>query len=129
MIQDKPWLGQGFAQMKAYSKEESYQKLGLGNYFRKYNAHNIYLQTLSELGIIGSLVLLLLLFGITRALYYEIKLHQKQTSSQLHKIFLLSFIVNLLHGVTQNTFYDANVVALYLGLFWFNIWYQSNDKK
>lgn len=119
MILDQPILGHGYAFMSE-TTELYYRQLGLGDYFRKYNAHNVYLQFVAEAGIVG----LILLVAILRSLWQ--KLGAWAAGSGWREAWLQAFYwsvaANAVHGLTQNTFFDANVVAVYVLLLALVVW-------
>ena len=107
---DRPWFGHGQAWISVY-RDQYYNNLGYQSLERKYHAHNVYLQTLADAGIIGSIAVLLLFLVVvytTKFLFYSQK--------NIWPAFMFSVFVNFVHGFTQNTFYDPAVMYLYLHL-------------
>ena len=118
MIYDSPFFGHGYSQLKYGLKDHYYEILGYGDYFRKYSAHNIYLQILAEIGLIGFLC------GAVCLLYLKNSLKGLE-----RKAFCFSFILNLIHGLTQNTLFDASVICVYLYLYLAAITLSINHDK
>jgi len=115
MWRDSPLLGQGYFAIEHGVRTDYYIREGFIALRDKYNAHNIYLEVLGITGILGLfsyLAILVLLF---------LNLKVLAGSSRERRWFLQALvwalIANLLHGLTQNTFFDSAVTACYLGLF------------
>ncbi len=75
MIKDHPVLGVGIANYEIYSwkyQTEKLERMTLATNTRVDKTHNEYLQVLSELGIIGFLLFMWLLFEIGRAIFNSI---------------------------------------------------------
>ncbi len=108
MFLDRIWFGHGQAWISVY-RENYYNNLGFQSLERKYHAHNIYLQTLANVGVIGTFVVCLLFFGM---LSVTKKLFIKQP--QIWNALVFSLFLNFCNGFTQNTFFDPAVVYVYL---------------
>ncbi len=108
MFLDSPLFGESYMMLSKGLREDYYIRLGFEDFYEKYNAHNFYLECLAEIGLLGSAVMLFILKKIKTCL----------PSSPLKNAFLFSFLGNILHGLTQNVFFDANVLAIYAGIFW-----------
>lgn len=119
MILDAPILGHGYGFM-GETTQLYYRQLGLGDYFRKYNAHNVYLQFIAETGLLG----LVLLGATLRHLWVTLKVWASRCRFRRAWLtaFYWSLAANAVHGLTQNTFFDANVVAVYMMLLTVIIW-------
>lgn len=119
MILDQPIFGHGYAFMSD-TTQLYYQKLGLKDYFRKYNAHNIYLQFVAETGLVG----VLMLMASLRVIWLKLKVWADGEPFRLAWLSALLWAIaaNALHGLTQNTFFDANVIALYVMLLAIVVW-------
>lgn len=130
MFLDKPWLGHGSAWINSSVRNLYYQQLGLGSFAFQYNAHNLYLEILANVGIVGASALVL---GVTLLLRTLKNLCLKGSNSTLFQAFLVALIGNLAHGLTQNTLFDSNVLYIYLYFIWFIVWvsltYELRDQK
>lgn len=78
------------------------------------NAHNIYLQTLAELGIIGACILYgCFIYNLT----HTVRLYRKVKDVDDKQLCIISLgiqVVFLLVGITENTFYTPAQLATYL---------------
>ena len=119
MIEDKPWFGHGYAWMKFWSRDVYYSVMGYEQLAHKYNAHNIYLETLSNVGLFGSMILLFSLIFSGIAFRYLISFGGFKLAGTA---FFISVFANMINGITQNTFFDSNVVFIYLFLYWTFLW-------
>ncbi|MEN9825096.1 MAG: hypothetical protein RI953_841, partial [Pseudomonadota bacterium] len=80
----------------------------------KFNAHNIFLEILGISGIVG----LFSYLGFLVLLFLNLKVlagHSRERRWLLNGL-LFAVVANLLHGLTQNTFFDSAVTACYLGI-------------
>ena len=119
MFLDSPLIGHGAGRLREFVLTAYYQISGFGSYFRQYNAHNIYLETLANIGLIGFFSLLALL---ALGWNYLKQLSSRVFSSDIRACFIMAVLANAMHGLTQNVFFDANVMSVYLVLFWFVFW-------
>lgn len=106
---DSPWVGTG---LKAYDGRllDTYLAAGYTSLERKYNAHNIYLQTLADTGVFGGLGLAVLLLAIG-LLSFRVK-------KGFHHLALpLIFFATLGSGLVQNNLRDTE----YLFALWISI--------
>lgn len=132
MFLDRPWFGHGYVWLKERIRDEYYIAYGFESLARKYNAHNFYLECLANLGVLGSLTLLT---GFLVALRMVAKIiAYDEESKLLFKAWLVALVANAVHGLTQNTFFDSNLIYVYWSLLWFIIWnskkgYLTNDKN
>lgn len=119
MIQDAPILGHGYAYMSE-TTQVYYRQLGLGDYFRRYNAHNVYLQFIAETGVVGVVALAATL----RYLWVNLRVWGSRCRFRRAWLTALawSLTANAVHGLTQNTFFDANVIAVYILLLSVVVW-------
>ncbi|MBQ49614.1 MAG: hypothetical protein CMP10_19700 [Zetaproteobacteria bacterium] len=109
MFQDHVWTGVGYSARKK-ARLDYYDRKGFRNFERKYAAHNTYLQTLADSGLIGFTSLLLLIAGIAMMI--------RHISGQKHMpIFLLILMGSLLGGLLQNNLLDSEFLyALWVAL-------------
>lgn len=119
MFMDQPWLGQGFIRIQSWSRDIYYHALGYGDLEHKYNAHNIFLETIASLGLPGSVLMVMLLLILGIVLRY-----MAYFSGQIlwFHAFCVAIVANLINGLTQNTFFDSNVSFIYIYLFWILFW-------
>ena len=101
MIKERPFVGHGGPMDTAY-RVPYYEKLGLGDFERQYEAHNEYIQVLADKGIIG----LVLFFTWLGWLWIQIRHlpegHARSICSQTFCFFLLACL-------SQNGFHDSEV--------------------
>ena len=120
MIRDDPFFGHGYTWLHAFKRREYYEALGYGGLKQKFNAHNIYLEVLAQVGLIGVLVIALciavFLSNLRRASVRE------PVGALLIRAFTIALGANALHGLTQNTFFDSNLAFTYLALFLVLFW-------
>ena len=120
MFLDRPWFGQGYQQLRHGIRENYYQEFGYEMLTNKYNAHNIYLECLATVGLIGSLVLLV---ALVVALKHVRILVMRSTQARLMLgAWCVAVVANGLHGLAQNTFFDSNLVYVYWTLLWVILW-------
>lgn len=117
LFKTSPIMGHGWGAYRNYIQ----YTVGL-NYSSKYakmNAHNIYLQLLSETGVLGfSFFIGLMIYNLKKAirtLKYLVKL-QMNNKSLLVNVSILLFIqlFFILYGFTGNPLYDALMYIIYL---------------
>ncbi|MBF0440318.1 MAG: O-antigen ligase family protein [Oligoflexales bacterium] len=102
MFMDHPLLGVFYPLRKTESLDY-YVKAGYTNIEQMYSAHNIYLQTLSDSGILGMLGLLSLIIGYFKAGGY---LYRNYGNRSL----LMLCLSAILAGFMQNTFRDTEYI-------------------
>lgn len=111
MFFDSPVFGHGYAAVSNFLRYEYYDLAGLSDFLTKYSAHNIYLEFLVELGLFGS-------FLVGSILFFLLFFLKKNAKSPLFfYAFLVALGLNMIHGLTQNTFFDANLFSPYLYLY------------
>lgn len=106
MFLEHPWFGVGFNHSDSLLLDY-YDRAGYTNIEHKYAAHNIYLQTLADTGIIGFLSFAVLILGCSHVAW---RLWRQQRDPTL----ALLIGAALVGGITQNTFRDSE----YLYCFW-----------
>ncbi|MGN8786409.1 O-antigen ligase family protein, partial [Blautia sp. HCP3S3_D9] len=113
MFMRNPLLGSGLCSynrnMRYYYRDSSSV---LANWST--NAHNIYLQTLAELGLVGACILY---SCFIYNMIHTVKLYRKIEDIDDKQLCLISLgiqMVFLLVGITENTFYTAAQLATYL---------------
>jgi O-antigen ligase len=57
MLLDSPLWGQGYSNMAKGRRVMSYDAMGLRDFPERFNAHNIFFETLANIGILGSTIL------------------------------------------------------------------------
>lgn len=122
---DQPLLGQGFAQLESYRLQQAYAEAGLGTYFRKYNAHNIYLQFLADVGLVGSVAAIWAISRINRIIKGML---QQAASRTFFAATQAAFLANLAHGLTQNTLFDSHVTMWLLSFIWIILLSESDNQ-
>ncbi len=106
---EHPFIGTGLARYDV-SLLDTYLHAGYTGLERKYNAHNIYLQTLADSGILGGVGLLILLTALGR-LAFEVK-------KRFHHLGLvLVFLATIGGGLVQNHLRDTEYLfALWISM-------------
>lgn len=120
MIADSPLFGHGAAHISDWVRDAYYSKLGYENFHQKYNAHNNYLEIIASIGLIGFAI-----FIFSVGCMLKILSRWSKISGILQAIYLailVSLAANAVHCLTQNVFFDANVLVIYFGFLWFFYW-------
>ena len=114
MWRESPFFGQGYFAIEHGVRTQFYIKEGFAALRDKFNAHNIFLEVLGISGIVGLFAFL----GILVLLYLNLKVLAGNSRERrwLLKGLLFALVANLLHGLTQDTFFDSAVTACYLGV-------------
>lgn len=124
MFLDKPWLGQGLALLNSFKRVEYYDMLGFATMQNKYPAHNMVLEILSDVGVIG---MGFIIFGVAeiwkamRSLGYG--------SPHYVRALFVAFGLNFINGLTQNVFFDSSVMYIYLSLIMLIFWSDMRDGR
>ena len=100
MIKEKPLYGHGVQLDETY-RQPYYAEIGLSDFSKKYAAHNMYIQILTNGGI-----LLLFIFFIWLFLLYRYILLKLESERFMCIQALLGFLVA---SLTQNAFQDSSV--------------------
>jgi O-antigen ligase len=114
MWRESPYFGQGYFGVEHGVRTQFYINEGFAALRDKFNAHNIFLEILGISGIVG----LFSYLGFLVLLFLNLKVlagHSRERRWLL-KGLLFAVVANLLHGLTQNTFFDSAVTACYLGI-------------
>lgn len=138
MFLDHPFFGQGPAYLDRGMREAYYVQLGFAGLRDKFNAHNLFLETLASSGLIGFVLLAGAVFVAIRifraatqkcsAVVVLVAAHVESFHGDVHvaKVFAGSFAMsmfaNLVHGLTQNTFFDSNVSLVAQAFLWVLVW-------
>lgn len=124
MFTDSPWIGHGTYFMDHYFRDQYYLTMGYDWLQDKYNAHNIYLEILSNIGLVGSGLLMVLLAQVVRILR---RVFQDGRQRLLLRSLGASVGAGLLFGFTQNSFFDSPTMLVTLGFFWIMLWQRNYD--
>lgn len=114
MWRDSPVLGHGYFAVEHGLRTHYYTHEGFAALNDKFNAHNIFLEVLGISGLLGFFTYLIV------CVLLWINMSALAGKSQARRFILgglgVAFLANLLHGLTQNTFFDSAVTACYLAL-------------
>lgn len=121
MFLDAPLWGQGLAQMTLGVRRAYYDALGWSGLSEKYNAHNMIFETIASVGILGVCLLLVCLWQAYTALR-DLSAQSTTATRAVFAALLFSIVLNAIHGLTQNVFYDSGVMMVYLLFFWLVVW-------
>jgi len=114
MWRESPMFGQGFFAIEHGLRTHFYVREGFAALVDKFNAHNIFLEVLGVSGLFGLFAYMVVLV----LMWVNLKVLAGNSPARKVVLHAIGFAVlaNLLHGLTQNTFYDSAVSACYLGL-------------
>jgi O-antigen ligase len=114
MWRDSPLLGQGYFAVQHGVRTAYYVSEGFADLRDKFNAHNIFLEVLGVSGLAGLLGYL----TIVVLLFLNLKMLAGPSAGKRTLLggLLVALAANLLHGLTQNTFFDSAITACYLAL-------------
>jgi len=114
MIKERPLTGHGYKTDHAYSSRY-YAKIGQSNFHRQYSAHNVFIQILSNGGIIG----LLLFLGWIGWQFFYIR---RYISSPLWRLVVVQTLTLFLFAsLSQNSLHDAEVrytLVFFVSVLW-----------
>ena len=105
MIKDNPYFGLGIGGFKKYYLKYQADILNKNPYYIKYagkaaETHNEYLQIWAEMGIVGLISFLFIIFLIFRKIYYFIKNKYQPINEKLYSVsLLLGIICFLFHSL------------------------------
>jgi|GEM_PF-647359 len=122
MIADAPWFGQGHYWIEHGLREAYYDTTGFAGLAEKFNAHNLYLETVANIGVIGAMLALGGLWFLHSTLGRLASGAISSQSQLMYRGLRVAVFANLLHAFTQNTFFDSNVLLPCLLLFWTCLW-------
>lgn len=131
MIKDRWLSGYGSYIIRKEVRNNYYDKLGYSKLSEKFNAHNNYLEILADIGVLGTALFILIM------IFLFVKLRKSIFNKSIYlKIFflpfLISFMANLTHSLTQNVFYDSSVTYIYLYFLILLVWsitFENTNKK
>lgn len=113
MFNEKPFLGYGYGSFNAYASDAGVLLTANGIWTSQ--AHNIYIQLLGEVGIVGFLLFCIIaIYGI----YMFVKLYKKRNFIEQEDIIILFTggnlqIMTLIYGLSGNCIYYANQIMVY----------------
>ena len=117
MFEDSPWFGHSYAQIYSFLRTDYYNLLGYKDFPFHFNAHNIVLEFLVELGIIGTFCFTFCIFKLFTLLKKLNGRHPRSLiSSAIYKSLISAFLINLIHGFLLNTLFDSSLLIVYISL-------------
>ena len=126
LFADHPIFGNGSAWLDAGIRTQKYIDLGYQSLRDKFNAHNLFLETLACIGVFGVIFLIWSSRNFIQKLRFEIK--NKPISKIYWQCFAAMVCANLAHGLTQNTLFDSNLALPLVSFFWMGFWLVSIEK-
>lgn len=117
MIKERPILGHGINLDTSY-REPYYESLGLKDFPKKYEAHNMFIQITAETGLLG---LFLFIGWLSWHLWFFCLSRFKVPPPFTRLIILQTLVIFILGGLTQNAFQDFEV-RVGLTLFCILVW-------
>jgi len=114
MWRDSPLVGQGYFAVEHGLRTEYYLREGLASLRDKFNAHNIFLEILGLTGVLG--LLSYLVVCVLLGLNMKVLAGRSPQRRFILGSLVFAFLANLLHGLTQNTFFDSALTTCYLAL-------------
>ncbi len=109
-----PIIGRGPGYLDNGLRKWFYDMYGPENFTEHAVAHNVFLQALADMGIVGITASAITFFVMLSCLRRTI---HSPLSQAIIQGLVFAFLANLLHGFTQNTYFDANVTVVYLAFF------------
>lgn len=120
MIQERPVLGHGSHLNLAY-RSPYYDKIGLNDFIKKYEAHNQYLQIWADAGIIGLAIFLLWLLMLWRL--------SDSWSEKIKSPYRQALVCFMLSNLVQNAYYDSEVRHILTVMICITLLFAYKDKK
>ena len=102
MIKERPIIGHGIDLNTKY-RTSYYEKIGLGEFKKKYSAHNMFIQITAETGFVGLLVFIAFLSSLFSMFFRAFD------DSWLKMVSALTLFGFILASLTQNAFQDSIV--------------------
>jgi len=127
MFLDSPIWGQGYSHLSKGVRIMYYDAMGYREFPEKFNAHNIFFETLSNIGALGSVILIFLL-SRTYFLLKQICSSSRNSTSLFHALTAASAL-NVVHGFTQNVFFDSGVTVVLMCLVWILVWSAADRNR
>lgn len=112
IIEVQPWLGSGPYWLREVVRPAMFAATGHGDLDPKFHAHNMPLEILAQVGIVGAVLVLALGMFLFRTLWLS-----SRASLSTRLLFTgccAGVAANALHGLTQNSFFDSNVLYVHL---------------
>lgn len=117
---ESPFIGHGHKWLDLFLRNQSYIQHGLSALRDKFNAHQLYLEILANSGLLG---FFWIVYWVKRGkTEFVSALSKNEITQPFAGAFVIAVFANLLHGFTQETFFDSNVSSVYLGLLLTGIW-------
>lgn len=114
MFENKPFTGYGYGSYNTFASYYGVRTSATGEW--AFHAHNIYLQLLAEMGILGfGLIVFCFLLGV----FLLVKLHLCRKRLNVESLSMLIYtecmlICYILYGLTGNSLYSSNQLALFM---------------
>ena len=111
-FEKSPIIGNGWGSYK-YNYEKS--NINLNNNYEQFDAHNIYLQLLSEVGILGTVFILgIFLTFLVRTIKYIVAndIENEDRYNLINSLGIQLFV--LIYGITGNPLYDVQIFFIYM---------------
>ena len=129
MIEDHPWFGSGAYFIENGLRTAYYTAFAPVKLTEKYNAHNNYLEMIANIGVVGTTAFVVLCAVAIKQIKSSVQ-RSRDKDLGLHFAALLAALApNFLHGLTQNVFFDSNVLLPYMGLFLVGFWGLKSSKS
>ncbi len=126
LITERPFFGHGTAFLNQDLLNRTYQDIGLGEISRKYDAHNLYLELLANVGIVGAAIMAFLTYKVGHGI--SIVAGFSPRLKVFTKALVCSASANFIFGLTQNTFFDSSVSVFYCSMIMVMFWMSESRK-